>query len=154
MKEIWKDIPNYEGYYQASTLGRIKSIKFGYNRILKTSIAGGYFKLGLWENGVRKTFSVHRLIGLTFILNSENKLEINHKNRIKKDNKVGNLEWATRKENNIHARKNNVEGYRTYLKCIKCNLIFPLTKFYFFYVKNRKVYQSKCKKCDDIEKNK
>lgn len=115
--EMWKDIPGYEGLCQASTFGRIRSlstkgefkVKAKSTRrlqILKQKYAPktGYLYVGLTgRNGNRKTFLVHRLIGLTFIDNPENKREINHKFGDKKDNRVAFIEWATPSENQKHA---------------------------------------------------
>jgi len=107
MKEIWKDIPNYEGYYQASNTGRIKSI----DRVVKAKGNGlvlkkgkvlsqqtsndGYFQISLCCKSVKKYFRVHRLIALTFIDNPKGLPVVNHKNRKTKDNAVENLEWCT-----------------------------------------------------------
>lgn len=102
-KEIWKDIPNYEGIYQASNLGRIKSIKTG--KIRKNVQYGLYLSIQLCKNGKNKLHYVHRLIALTFIPNPSNKPQINHINGIKTDNRVENLEWTTQSENVIHAIK-------------------------------------------------
>ncbi|KKL95762.1 hypothetical protein LCGC14_1851380 [marine sediment metagenome] len=118
--EIWKDIPGYESCYQASNLGRIKSLTryvrhskggkmFHRGRILKPGISyRGYPVVNLSNS---RTKYIHRLIASTFILNPGKKPSINHKNGIKTDNRIENLEWCTNKENTIHAIKN---GY--YLK--------------------------------------
>lgn len=103
MEEVWKDIPNYEGHYQASNLGRIKSLKRK-GRILKQGIShNGYLSVVLSKNGKVKTYRVHRLICNTFIDNHFNKPEINHIDGNKKNNKISNLEWCTCSENMIHA---------------------------------------------------
>lgn len=106
--EIWKDITGYEGLYQASNFGNIKSLKrnTAHERILKPRVdKGGYLYVGLTKNGITKTYKVHRLIGLTFIANPKNKYSINHINGNKQDNNVENLEWASAKEQAIHAVK-------------------------------------------------
>lgn len=114
MDEIWKDIPGYEGLYQASSLGNIKSLariekrKDGTRnpireRILKPSInPSGYYFLNVSKNGVRKNSRVHRLVGKAF-LPPDTGLEINHINGIKTDNRIENLEWVTHSENGKHA---------------------------------------------------
>ena len=112
-KEIWKDIPNYEGLYQASNLGRIKSlpkykhynngrVDFLKERILILKTHNKYKCVNLYKNKVQKTFGVHRLISMCFIDNPLNKKCINHKNFIKDDNRIENLEWVTHRENNKH----------------------------------------------------
>lgn len=114
-KEIWKDIPGYEGIYQASNLGKIKSIERwieredGYKnhileRIVKQHITRsdyGYYRVGLHKNGASKTFLVHRLIAATFLPNPDNYPQVNHKNEIITDNRVENLEWCSA-DYNVH----------------------------------------------------
>lgn len=114
--EEWKDIPNYEGLYQASTYGRIKSLKrFRYNhskkqiaeeRILKPGVVNGYLRVSLWKDNKFKNYLVHRLIAMTFIPNPNNYKCINHKDETRKNNKVNNLEWCTHKYNNNYGTIN------------------------------------------------
>lgn len=99
MKEIWKDIKDYEGHYQVSNLSRVKSIKFGKERILKQHIRGGYYSVVLSKNGILKIFKVHRLVAQAFIPNPNNYKEVNHKDENKANNVVSNLEWCDRKYN-------------------------------------------------------
>ena len=102
--EIWKDIDGYEGLYQVSSLGRIKSYKCKKEKILKLgSNPLGYSIIGLWKNRKQKFYPVHRLVANTFITNKHNKREVNHIDGNKKNNNVTNLEWATRSENMKHA---------------------------------------------------
>lgn len=96
MKEIWKDIPWYEWLYYASTLGNIKS-----NVIKKSRMTTDwYLQIGLCKNSIKKTFRTHRLIMLTFKWQS--KLQVNHKNWNKLDNRLVNLEYCTQSENQKH----------------------------------------------------
>ena len=120
--EIWKDIKNYEELYQVSNYGRIRSlnhmvktgIKHNESRLAKGKILklnlkrNGYLSVDLCKDGKTKTIQVHRLVAQTFILNQENKTQVNHMNTIKTDNRVSNLEWVTPKENMEHASKNNL----------------------------------------------
>lgn len=110
--EIWKDIPDYEGLYQVSNLGRIKSLeRYVYRptinvyqkhntKILKTCLNNdGYRHLHLKNEGKIKDFLVHRLVALAFIPNPENKTQIDHINTVRTDNRVENLRWVTPSEN-------------------------------------------------------
>ena len=130
--ELWKDIPNYEGFYQASDLGRIRSLdhvrKNGTNeyiqkgKILKfNKNNSGYYQVRLSKNGVAKTYRVNRLIALTFIENPLNKETVNHINGNKLDNRVENLEWATEREQAIHRHKVLKVPYSDCKKCHEAN---------------------------------
>lgn len=116
MMEIFKDIPGYEGYYQASNMGRIKSlervivdsrnIRIFKEKILKPIIVHGYCHVTLSKNGKRKAFIVHRLVLLTFKGPSD--LQTNHIDCDKKNNRIENLEYVTCLENIRHAYKNGL----------------------------------------------
>ena len=100
MKEIWKDIKDYEGHYQVSNLSRVKSIKFGKERILKpVTDRHGYSIVGLWKNNKQKTYKVHRLVAEAFIPNPYNLPQVNHKDENPLNNNVNNLEWCNSKYN-------------------------------------------------------
>ena len=113
--EVWKDIEGYEGLYQVSTCGNIKSLaksrKNGNGRyyiqkekLLKQSFTTtGYKKVELYKDGKRKSFKVHRLVAIAFIPNPDNKPEVNHIDGNKINNNIDNLEWVTSSENSIHA---------------------------------------------------
>lgn len=107
MKEIWKDIKGYEGFYQVSNLGRVKSLervtinnRIVHERILKLKRdRSGYKRCCLCKDRNRKFFGVHRLVAEAFIPNVNNYPVVNHKDEVKDNNIVDNLEWCTIKYN-------------------------------------------------------
>lgn len=107
--EQWKDIYNYEGIYQVSSAGRIKSLKrrgCKNERILTPHLNNnGYYFISLCRNGVCKNVTVHRLVALAFIPEVKDKLQVNHINGEKTDNRVSNLEWVNNREDVIHSFK-------------------------------------------------
>lgn len=103
--EIWKDIKNYEGLYQVSNLGNIKSFWHKKEVIMKQMNNNGYSQLNLYYCGLAKKFYVHRLVAKAFIPNPENKPQVNHIDGNKQNNNINNLEWVTNIENEKHAIK-------------------------------------------------
>lgn len=106
----WKDIQGYEGLYQVSNLGEVRSLKYkGRNniKILKgASDKDGYRRVALFDKEkCRKEYRIHRLVAEAFIPNPENKPQVNHIDGNKINNKSDNLEWATQEENMQHAYK-------------------------------------------------
>lgn len=97
--EIWKDIEGYNGYYQVSNHGNVKSLKGNVERILKISKHSGYPIVTLSKNCICKTFLVHRLVAEAFIPNPDNLPIINHKDNSRDNNVASNLEWCTQKYN-------------------------------------------------------
>ena len=108
--EIWKDIEDYEGIYQISNLGNVKSLNYRgtkQERLLKLIPNKiGYINVQLCKNGIVKPFYVHRLVAIAFLNKDNNKNEVNHINMVKTDNRVENLEWCTKSENIIHSVNN------------------------------------------------
>jgi len=93
MREIFKDIPDYNGIYQISNLGRVKSFKRKQEVFLTSAInREGYVTIHLYKDRIKFFTSIHRLIAITFIPNPENKRTVNHINGNKKDNRIENLE--------------------------------------------------------------
>ena len=113
-KEIWRDITGYEGYYQVSSEGRVKSLKRKGRKneyILRPVVTNcGYYQVGLRSGGKRKMFFVHRLVCEAFHENPDNKPQVNHVNEDKTDNRACNLEWSTRRENMNHGTRNSRAG--------------------------------------------
>ena len=107
MIEEWKDIEGYEGLYQVSTLGRVKSLKYwGGKRTAILSQAkrkDGYLMVGLSRDGITKSKSVHRLVAQAFIPNPNNLEMINHKDEVPDNNCVSNLEWCSRSYNQLYS---------------------------------------------------
>jgi len=97
--EDWKTIAEFPNY-DVSSLGNIRNNKTG--KPLKICAKAGYYHVGLVNDNCKKTLKVHRLVAQAFIENTENKLEVNHKDKNKLNNCIPNLEWMTRRENNIH----------------------------------------------------
>ena len=120
-KEIWKDIEGYNGLYQVSSLGRVKSLERTFysgknflikkthpERIMKLSFYNtGYVYVGLSKDGFVRKFKIHRLVATAFIPNPENKPCVDHLNAVRDDNRVENLHWVDASENmnNSHTLK-------------------------------------------------
>ena len=145
MNEIWKDIKGYEGIYQISNLGNVQSLNRNYvdslgrNRIVKSKLLKyqisnkGYKVTDLTYNNVKHKKLIHVLIAIAFIPNPENKQTVNHKNGIKLDCTLDNLEWATYGENNKHATDN---GLRKSPWIGKTGKDHPISKVVIQYDKN------------------
>ena len=121
MNEIWKEIPNYEGLYEASNLGNIRSIPHrvpskGGTRLVKSTLKKlqtnrkGYLITTLSKGNVLATYTVHQLVALTFIPNFTRSTELNHINGIKTDNSVSNLEISDPSHNQFHAVRAGLRG--------------------------------------------
>ena len=127
MIEEWKDIIGYEGLYQISNKGRVKSLGNKFKRKEKILSLNqnpeGYVNVGLHKNGINKKYSVHRLVANAFINNPYNKKQVNHINGIKNDNSINNLEWCTNKENMEHCVKKGLRNrYAKKIQAIKKEL--------------------------------
>lgn len=116
-KETWKPVVGYEGLYEVSDLGRVKkvartitladgTIKKVDERILKPSDSNGYQIVGLYRNGVSKSNWVHRLVAQAFIPNPNKLPEVNHKDEIKANNNLDNLEWVSHRDNSNYGKRN------------------------------------------------
>lgn len=125
--EIWKPISGYNGYYEVSNLGRVRSITRKIERTDPKDITKkklftykgklvpfyitkrGYCRLTICINAICKKYLVHRLVAEAFIPNNKNKLQVNHINCVKTDNRVENLEWVTNYENYLHSVENGLQ---------------------------------------------
>lgn len=125
MEELWKDIPGYEGLYQVSNLGRVKSPKG-----IKTQSDNGrgYQKVQLYKNNKCKNEYVHRLVALAFVPNPNGLPQVNHKDEDKANNFADNLEWCDNDYNNMYGTKRERQGETLRTNCktstqiIKCDL--------------------------------
>lgn len=105
MNEVWKDIPGYEGLYQASDSGYVRGIKRQGSKggiLSPRTNRGGYLQVSLRKQGGVKSYLVHRLIAMTFLQEDSARVYVNHINGDKKDNRVENLEYCTASENASH----------------------------------------------------
>lgn len=102
--ELWKPIPGYEGLYEVSDYGRVKSLRS--NRIMTAAPnrkENGYYRVTLSKNGISTKQYVHRLVVKAFLEDPiDDTYEVNHKNKITSDNRLCNLEWVTHKDNIKH----------------------------------------------------
>lgn len=126
MKEIWKDIPGYEGLYQVSNLGNVRSLNYNHTneiRLLTPENNCGYLRYQLKG----KHYGAHKLVAMTFITNPNKLTQINHIDGNKHNNMVENLEWCTPKENTIHALQSGlVDMHKIIMRDKKTNKIIKI----------------------------
>ena len=111
--EIWKDIKDYEGLYQVSNLGRVKSLKFGKERILSAATNATGYSLVALCNGKTKAITAHQLVAMAFLNHKPcgYKLVVDHINTIKTDNRLENLQVITNRENSSKDKKKGTSKY-------------------------------------------
>ena len=130
MEEIWKDIEGYEGLYQVSNLGNVKSLNYkrsGREKILNPDKSEtGYLYVQLYKNKESKHFRVHRLVANTFIENTNNYPYVNHIDECKSNNNISNLEWCTPKYNINHGSciKRRAEKKRKQIYCLENDTMY------------------------------
>jgi len=116
-KEIWKDIPEYEGLYQASNLGKVRSVDRGVNRkgreLKFSKDSSGYFNCNLHKKGKQKTYRVHKIIAITFLGHKPCGYikVIDHIDNNKENNRADNLQIITHRENASKDKKNGTSKY-------------------------------------------
>lgn len=107
--ELWKTIDGYDGRYEVSNFGRVKSVNFGNRglpKIMKPEVTSkGYLAIGLCKNGKKKTYRIARLVALAFVPNESGLPEVNHKDEDKTNNCADNLEWCDRAYNNNYGTR-------------------------------------------------
>ena len=127
---MWKEVKDYEGIYEVSDNGEIRSLgRFVTNNGTEVWIEGtmkttrqtkqGYVLVDLWKDGKGKTYKVHRLVAEAYIPNPEGKETVNHIDGNKANNNVSNLEWATQKEQNLHFYQHNLKSKENVNKAIQ-----------------------------------
>ena len=128
--EEWRPVVGYEGLYEVSNYGRVKSIDYqGHKRelILKPSKRPNYYGVNLCKNGIHKSYYIHRLVAIAFIPNPNNYPHINHINENVLDNSVENLEWCTAKYNcnyGNHNHKNKIAQHNKPIKCVETGVVY------------------------------
>jgi len=113
-KEIWRDIKGFEGLYQISTIGRVRSLdrvdsrgNYRKGKVLADVVSGnGYHQVNLWRDGKVEIKLTHRLMAKTFIPNPDNLPQVNHRDEDKGNNRVENLEWCTASYNTNYGTRN------------------------------------------------
>lgn len=133
-KEEWKSIEGFEGLYDVSSLGRVRSYPRNGTKdkdihILHQGVTkSGYCRVALSKNDRMKNYAVHRLVAQAFIPNPENKSEVNHIDGNPNNNTINNLEWNTRSENHLHrvyALRHNTLNKCKKVLCVETGKIFP-----------------------------
>lgn len=117
-----KDIKGYEGLYGITSCGRVWSYR-NKKFLVPKKHPKGYLKVGLYKDGIRKDFLIHRLVAEAYISNPNNLPQVNHKDEDKTHNWINNLEWCDNKYNNNYGTKNDWNKKKVH--CVELNLDFP-----------------------------
>lgn len=129
MIEEWRDVVGYEGLYQVSSFGNVKSL-FRYKKILKPVIRNGYESVGLCKDKKAKYATVHRLVAEAFIPNPKNLPIVNHRDESKLNNYVKNLEWCTNVYNINYGNAQKKKAQKFFRSVKKLSLEGKLLKEY------------------------
>jgi hypothetical protein len=130
MREIWKDVVGYEGFYQVSNFGNVRSIRFEkIKTIYPYKKSTGYFHVNLCVCRKSKMFLVHRLVAMAFIENKHNYEFINHKDENKSNNQVSNLEWCTASYNNNYGTRNEKRNKKLCKKVVQFKNGIEINRF-------------------------
>lgn len=137
IEEIWKDIPGYEGLYQVSNNGKIKSIshqtknnpnggvRMTMGRTLSLyKMPNGYLQVQLSKNEKRRKLYVHRLVAIAFLHNERNFSDVNHIDGNKNNNCVENLEWCSHRSNQIHMVENRMTRKAFPVICVESGIVY------------------------------
>lgn len=133
--EIWKDIKNYEGMYQISNYGRVKSFRVDKTgRLMSIHNVKGYCSIGFTVNKIKKDFYIHRLVLETFQpIDNMNLFDVNHKDEDKTNNKLDNLEWLSHKDNINYGNRNEIAAKKMSgknnskskkIRCIETGIVY------------------------------
>lgn len=134
MIEEWKDIKEYEGFYQISNFGRVKSLYFNREKILKLSLSKGYLQVTLHLHGEVEAKSIHSLVMEAFNpIDGMNNYDVNHKDENKINNRIDNLEWMNHKDNCNYGNRNKKVSNKQRndikksipVKCLETQIIYP-----------------------------
>lgn len=141
--EVWKDIKDYEGYYQISSYGRVKNIKTG--NILTGDINNTGYKRVCLYSPIKKRFFIHRLVAYHFCEGYQEDLVVNHKDGNKQNDNADNLEWITRSANDLHAYKLNLR------KSHPCQFKHRIVAYNIDTNQIVKIYNNVQECCDDLK---
>ena len=113
--EIWKDVPDFEGYYEVSSLGRVRNCRTKKIKAQSIQTNGKYYQCSLWKNNKEKRVLTHRCVAKAFISNPLDKEHVNHKDKNVFNNTLSNLEWVTCSENHLHSYKTGRVNAKAFL---------------------------------------
>lgn len=137
MQEIWRDIEGFCVCYQVSNFGRVKSLKYGKERIMKANKDNcGYLYIGLCKDGKQKHYKIHRIVAQAFLPHPDSLQQVNHKDEDKTNNRVENLEWCSAEYNVNFGTRNkrmadSLTNYPSKSKkvlCVETNKVYPSTR--------------------------